>query len=158
MKSENQALRLAQMMQNKVTAIPSYELVLPFVEVGRSKLKKLAEDDILLLGFNDLEFALIEDESICALLTFKVIGERTYLEITDIDKQSVKTYNSKKYQTLMISFGKLQSRKLDVGYRIDVTQRPLQDVTLISEGRKYASGSLVNVDGELAVKIDKVEI
>ncbi len=158
MKSENQALRLAQMMQNKVTAFASYELVLPLVEVGRSKLKKLAEDDILLLGFNDLEFALIEDESICANLIFKEIGDRSYLEISGIDKHSVKPNNSKKFQTLKISLGKLQSRKLDVGYRIDITQRTLQDVTLIVEGNKYANGSLVNVDGELAVKIDKVEI
>jgi len=158
MKSENQALRLAQMMQNKVTAFPSYELVLPLVEVGRSKLKKLAEDDILLLGFHELEFALIEDENICANLTFKVIGEHAYLEILDNVKHPLKQYDSKKYHTLKISLGKLQSRKLDVGYRIDITQRVLQDVTLIVEGNKYASGSLVNVDGELAVKIDKVEI
>ena len=158
MNSENQALRLAQMMQNKVTAFPSYELVLPLVEVGRSKLTKLAEDDIVLLGFNDLKFALMEDEGICAHLTFKVIGERAYLEISDIDRQSVKPNNSKKFQTLKISLGKFQSRKLDVGYRIDITQRPLEDVTLIVEGNKHASGSLVNVDGEIAVKIDKVEI
>lgn len=158
MKSENQALRLAQMMQNNVTALPSYELVLPLVEVGRSKLKKLAEDDILLLGFHDLKFGLMEDESICANMILKVIGERSYLEISEIDKQTVRSYNSKKYQALKISFGKIQSRKLDVGYRIDITQRALQDVILIVEGNKYANGSLVNVDGELAVKIDKVEI
>lgn len=157
MKRENQALRLAQMMQNRVTAYPSYELALPLVEIGHSKLKKLSIDDVVLLGLDDLEFILIENENICANLALKMIDESCCLEIMNIDKQSVKSYHSKKYQTLKISFGKLQSRKLDVGYRIDITQRPLQEVTVIVEGNKYANGSLINVDGELAVKIDKVE-
>lgn len=157
MKYEHQALRLAQMMQSKVTAYPSYELALPLVELGRSKLKKLVEDDVVLLSFETLEFVLMENEDICANLVFKMIDERAYLEIVNIDKESVKSNYSKKYQTLKISLGTLQSRKLDVGYRIDITQRPLEDVTVIVEGNKYASGSLVNINGELAVKIDKVE-
>jgi len=157
MKNENQALRLAQMMQDRVTALPSYELALPLVEVGHSKLKKLSVDDVLLLACDDLVFVLIENENICAQLAVKVIGESCYLEITSIAKKPIITSNSKKYQTIKISLGKLQSRKLDVGYRIDITQRSLQDVTLIVEGRTYASGSLINVDEELAVKIDKVE-
>jgi len=157
MKHENQALRLAQMMQNRVTAFPSYELALPLVEVGHSKLKKLSVDDVVLLGCDDLEFVLIENENICAQLAVKVIGESCCLEIISIDKQPIITSYSKKYQTIKISLGKLQSRKLDVGYRIDIIQSSLQDVTVIVEGNNYASGSLINVDEELAVKIDKVE-
>lgn len=157
MKRENQALRLAQMMQNKVTVYPSYELALPLVEVGRSKLKKLNDDDIVLLGFNVLEFVLIENENICANLVLKNIDESSYLEISTIDKEPLESNDSKKYQTVKISFGELQSRRLDVGYRIDITQRPLEDVTVIVEGNQYASGSLVSVDGELAVKIHKVK-
>jgi len=134
MKHENQALRLAQMMQNRVTAFPSYELALPLVEVGHSKLKKLSVDDVVLLGCDDLEFVLIENENICAQLAVKVIGENCCLEIISIDKQPIITNNSKKYQTIKISLGKLQSRKLDAGYRIDITQRSLQDVTVIVEG------------------------
>ena len=157
MKHENQALRLAQMMQNRVTVLPSYELALPLIKVGHSKLKKLSVDDVVLLGCDDLVFLLIENENICAQLALKVIGDSCCLEILNIDKQPIISNNSKKYQTIKISLGKLQSRKLDVGYRIDITQRSLQDVTLIVEGNTYASGSLINVDEELAVKIDKVE-
>lgn len=157
MKRENQALRLAEMMQNRVTALPSYELALPPVELGHSKLKKLSVDDVVLLGYDELVFVLIENENICAQLAVKVIGESCFLEIVNIDKEPILSNNSKKYQTTKISLGKLQSRKLDVGYRIDITQRSLQDVTLIVEGNTYASGSLINVDEELAVKIDKVE-
>ena len=158
MKHENQALHLAQMMQDRVTAYPSYELVLPFVEVVRTKLKKLSVDNIVLLGLDNLAFVLMKDEYICATLALKMIENRSYLEIINIDKYPAKSYDSKKYQTLKISLGKLQSRKLDIGYKIDITQRSLHDVTVIVEGNIYASGSLVNVDGELAVKIEKVEI
>ena len=157
MKHENQALRLAEMMQNRVTVLSSYELALPLVEVGHSKLKKLSVDDVVLLGCDDLVLVFIENENICAELAVKVIGESCYLEILNNNKQPIVSYDSKKYQTVKVSLGKLQSRKLDVGYRIDITQRYLQDVTLIVEGNTYASGSLINVDEELAVKIDKVE-
>ena len=158
MQGENQALRLAQMVQSRVTAYPSYELVLPLVEVGRSKLKKLKRDDVILLHLDTLEFVLVEREHIYADLAFKVTDNRYYLEIVDIDKRAIKTNHSKKYETLKVSFGTLQSRKLEIGYKIDITQRPLQDVTLVVEGKIYASGTLVNVNKELAVKIDKVEI
>jgi len=157
MKYENQALRLAQMMQNKVTAYPSYELAFPLVEVGHSKLKKLSVDDVVLLGGADLVFVLIENKNICAELEVKMIDEGCFLEIVNIDKQPILSNNSKKYQTVKFSLGQLQSRILDVGYRIDITQRSLQDVTLTVEENIYASGSLINVDEELAVKIEKVE-
>lgn len=156
MKHENQALRLAQMMQNRITAFPSYELALPLVEVGYSKLEKLSVDDVVLLGCDNLVLVLIETDNICAELVVRVIDESCYLEIINIDKQPIKSNNSKKYQTIKISLGKLQSRKLVVGYRIDITQRSLQDVTLIVEEKIYASGSFINVNGELAVKISKV--
>ena len=157
MEDNNQALRLAKMMQNKVKTYRSYELALPYVELGRSKLKKLSVGDVLLLGIDDLMFVLIENENICATVVLEMIDESCYLKIINSDEYTIKSTDSKKYQTLKISLGYLQSRKLDVGYRIDITQRSLQDVTLIVEGRTYASGSLINVDEELAVKIDKVE-
>ena len=157
MKRDNQALRLAQMMQNRATAYPSYELALPLVEVGHSKLKKLSVDDIVLLGLDRLQFVLIDNDKICADLALNIVDDSCFLEIIHIDKQLIKPANSKKYDTLKISFGKLQSRKLDVGYRIDITHRALQDVNVIVDDKIYATGSLVSVDEELAVKIDKVE-
>lgn len=157
MRRENQAIRLAQMMQNKITAYPSYELALPLVEVGHSKLKKLTVEDVVLLGLNELIFVLVDDEYIYANISVKMMDERCYLEILNVDKKPINSYNSKKYKEFKVSFGKIQIRKLDVGYQIDITQRPLKDVTLIIEGNKFASGSLVNVGGELAVKIDKVD-
>jgi hypothetical protein len=157
MEDNNQALRLAQMMQNTVTVYPSYELALPLVEIGRSKLKKLAINDVLLLGLKDLVFVLMENGSICAELAPIMISESSCLEIMNVAKCPIKSNDSKKYQTLKISFGKIQSRNLEVGYRIDITEKSLHNVTLIVEENKYANGFLVNVDGELAVKIEKVE-
>ena len=100
---------------------------------------------------------LIDNENICARVVVEMIGESCYLEILNIDKHSIKPNDSKKYQTLKVSLGELQSRKLDIGYRIDITQRSLQNVTVRIEENNYARGCLTNVDGMLAVKIDKVE-
>lgn len=158
MEDNNQALRLAQMMLKKVKTYQSYELALPLVEVGRSKLKKLSVDDVLLLGLDELSFVLIENEKICAHLTFIMRDEYVDLEVLNTAIYPIQGINSKKYQTVIISFGKLQSRKPYVGHKIDISYRSLQEVELVVEGNKYASGTLVNVNGELAVKIDKVGI
>lgn len=156
MKRENQALRLAKFMQSRVAILERYELSLPLVEVGRSKLKKLAMDDVMLLGFHDLRCILIDGDAIYASMLLKENEKSTYLEIIDTDKKPINKSESKKYQSMKVSFGEFECRKLEVGHSIDITGRVLHNANIIVEGNKYAEGSLVNVDGKLAVKIDKV--
>ena len=156
MKSETQAYHLAKMMLEQ-TRYPRYELTLPLVAVRKSKLKKLAVDDVLLLGLDVLEFVLMDGERSCAKLLLKQSGNMYELEIIDFTNRPVKQIDSKKYKTLKLSFGTVQSKVLDVGHRIDTTQLDLMKVTLVSEGKTIAEGSLVNVDEEIAIQIKKVK-
>jgi len=156
MKSETQAYHLAKMMLEQ-TRYPRYELTLPLVAVRKSKLKKLAVDDVLLLGLDVLEFVLMDGERSCAKLLLKQSGNMYELEIIDFTNKPVKQIDSKKYKTLKLSFGTVQSKVLDVGHRIDTTQLDLMKVTLVSEGKTIAEGSLVNVDEEIAIQIKKVK-
>ena len=50
----------------------------------------------------------------------------------------------------------LQSRKLEVGHKIDIAQLDLEEVTLFTEGKKRAEAKLVKVDDEIAIQIIKV--
>ena len=155
MKSETQAFYLAKMMQEH-TRYPKYELSLPLVAVSNSKLKKLAVDDVLLLGLDVLEFVLMDGERICANLLLKQMENMHEIEIYNLDIASYRQIDSKKYKTLNCSFGTVQSKVLEVGHRIDITHMDLNKVDLVVEGIKLAEGSLVNVDEEISIKIDKV--
>ena len=155
MKSETQAFHLAKMMQDH-TLYPKYELALPLVSVRSNKLKNLSVDDVLLLGLNVLEFILMDAESICANAVLKEMENIHELEIIHLDEDTLYPIDSKKYETLKLSFGTVQSKVLDLGHMIDITHIDLGKVSLVSEDKKLAEGSLINVDNEIAIKIDKV--
>ena len=155
MKSETQAFHLAKMMQDH-THYPKYELALPLVSVRSKKLKNLSLDDVLLLGLNVLEFVLMDAESMCGNVVLKDMENIHELEIIHMDEDTSYPIDSKKYDTLKLSFGIVQSKVLDLGHRIDITQLDLKKVDLMVEDKKLAEGSLINVDNEIAIKIDKV--
>ena len=156
MKSETQAYHLAKMMLEN-TRYPRYELALPLVAMRSNRLKKLAVDDVLLLGFDVLEFVLMDGERSCAKLILRQSEDNHELEIIDFYDEPVKQLDSKKYKILKLSFGTVQSKALDVGHRIDITPLDLMKVTLVSEGKAIAEGSLVTVDDEIAIQIKKVK-
>lgn len=155
MKNETQAFHLAKIMQNH-THYPKYELILPIVAVRSKKIKNLFLDDVLLLGLNELEFILIDAESLCANVVLKKMKNIYELEIIHLEKDTIKPVDSKKYETLKLSFGSVQSKVLEVGATIDITHIDLEKITLFSENKKLAEGSLINVDNEIAIKINKV--
>ncbi len=155
MKHETQALHLAKMMQ-KHTSYPTYELTLPLVTVRSNKLKKLSVDDILLIGIDTLEFLLVDGDTICANTRLKAMENAHGVEISYLKNDTIRQFDSKKYKVLKISFGTVQSKALEIGSRIDITHVDLEKVSLVSEDKMIAEGSLVNVDDEIAIQIKKV--
>jgi len=156
MNGETQANRLAQLMQNK-GHLPSYELALPLVTVRSSSVKKLASGDVLLLGLNSLECVLLDSGKICANVVLIKQQNRHGMKIVEVSKNPSIPSDSKKYEIFKLSFGMIQSRTLLVGHMIDIAQINLDEVALLLKEKKIATASLINVDDEIAVKIDKVE-
>jgi hypothetical protein len=155
MNGKTQANRLSELMQKK-GHLPSYELALPLVTVRSSSLKKLASEDVLLLGLKRLECVLIQEGRLCASVVLIKQNKRYVLEVIE-EKEVVKTYESKKYENIKLSFGIIQSRIISVGHTIDLAQINVKNVSLVLHEKKIATASLINVDGEIAVQIDKVE-
>ena len=155
MKGETQALHLAQMMQRHIQDL-SYELILPLVMIQSKKLKKLSVDDVLLTGFDSLEFALVDGDTVCANMRLKHLEKRQIAEIIDLSKNTMEQSNTKKYDTFKISFGKIQNKGLKVGDMIDLSDVDLEKVTLESKGETIAEGFLVNVNNKIAIQIKKV--
>lgn len=153
MKNETQASHLAKMMQTYTSYPVVYELALPLVAVRSNKLKKLNVDDVILTGFDTLEFVLIDEDIICA----NVLLDNTHrTEIFHLLNDTIKLSDSKKYETLKISFGTVQSKVLEVGHTIDITHIDLEKVSLVLEAKTIAEGSLVKVDDAIAIQIKKV--
>ena len=53
------------------------------------------------------------------------------LEIVYLTKDTIKQYDSKKYEILKISFGTVQSKALEIGHTIDITHIDLEKVILV---------------------------
>ncbi len=155
MKHETQAFHLAKMMQEHLP-YKRYDLTLPLVTIRSNKLKNLSLNDILLTGFDRLELLLMDGNTICAKIRFRSMHDTHGAEIVDIIEDTIKRYDSKKYKILKISFGTVQSKALKLGSTIDIADVDLEQVTLVSEGKPIAEGSLVNIDEEIAIQIKKV--
>jgi len=153
MKGETQALHLSKMMQKHIL-YPQYELALPFVRVRNSKFKKLSVNDVLLLDMKVLEFILLEGNSICADLVLQDVEGRYVIAITHLQEKTILSNESKKFVTIKLSFGKLPMKSLEVGNSLDMDQFDLERIMLIIDDKKIAEGSLINVENEIAVKIN----
>jgi len=99
---------------------------------------------------------LVDGDTICANTRLKPMGNAHGAEIVYLTEDTIKQSDSKKYKTLKNSFGTVQSKALEIGSTIDITHLDLEKVTLVSEGKMIAEGSLVNVDEEIAIQIKKV--
>ena len=156
MNGETQANRLAQLMQ-KNGHLPTYELTLPSVLVRHTQIKKLLVDDILLLGQNSLVSTLLVNNKICANMILTKHNNRHTLQIVKMQETPIKTTDSKKYGRIKLLLGTVQSRSLDVGHMIDIAQVNFEKVTLMHKEKKIATGTLINVDNEIAVKIVRIK-
>jgi len=157
MRGRTQANHLEKMMQ-KHKLYPEYELAFSPIQVKKNSLKKLSKGDILLLGLDSLKMILVEEGGIRANVVIKKIENSSKIKIIQLNRSMIEQSDSKKYETVKISFGMIQIRKLEIGHNIGVTSLNLQEVTLVVEDKNIAKGSLVSVDEEIAVQIDEVLI
>ena len=155
MKAETQSVHLAKMMQNHIV-YPEYQLVLAPVLVSKNRLKKLKKDDVFLLGLNTLDMFLMKDDTIYANVVLDFNKTSCYLSIVKTDNKPVKSHDSKKYEMIIFSFGKIQSKEITLDHKIDISALNLKFAMLIQDHKLYAKAKLINVDNEIAMQIKEV--
>jgi len=153
--NETQAVRLAKMVQKHGTH-KSYEIALPLVEVSSDKLKKLSVRDVFLLGLESLELILIDNETIYARVALKKLRSNYYLELIALKEVQASSSKSKKSVNLRFSCGEVKIQTLKIGHTIEMEQVDLEHINIMLDNKNIAEGSLISVDDEIAVKIDKV--
>lgn len=155
MKAKTQALHLEKMMQ-KHHLFSEYELALPPIQVKKNALNKLTSGDLFLLGMHHLEMILLKEGNIVANVVLNESGSSSKIQIIKLNRSATAQNNHKKYKVVEFTFGVIQSRILEVGHQIETAQLDIEEVSLHTDGKNIAKGSLVNVDDEIAVQIDKV--
>ena len=151
-----QACRLTQMME-KQRVIPSYELILPFVQVSSKVAKAFTVDDVLLLDLDSLDLTLLQEGLLYAKVKLIQGDKSSLLEIVELKQEPIETTDSKKYEILKLSFGLVQCREIEEKVKLPLGQINFETVSLILKNIKIAQASLVLVDEKIALKITKVE-
>ncbi|MDM5271814.1 hypothetical protein PGH07_06465 [Sulfurovum sp. zt1-1] len=154
MRGDTQANRL-EMMMKKHQVFPHYILSLPPFEMKKSALKELKKGDILLLGLDHLSLVLSDTKGICAEVMIEHHNYADRLKIISLHNHT-KEKPSKKHQVVTVSFGEIQSRKLEVGHVIGTMDLNFEDLNIVTEQKEIAQCSLINVDGEIAVQVNSV--
>ena len=155
MKAKMQSLQLQEMMQRHKRH-PEYDLVLPSFLLKKKKLRTLKANDILLLGLTHLELELHQEGISCAAVDLDSRGETLKVKITKINNTLADTFTAKKYEKITGSFGKIQSRQLEAGHKVEVSVLNMNKVTLYVDNTKIAEAKLVMVDEEIALNIIEV--
>ena len=155
MKAKMQSLHLQEMMQ-KHRRHPEYDLVLPAFWMKKKNLSAMKKNDVLLLGLAQLDLSLTQEGTFCAKVILDAQGETMKLKISSLKEEGVNTNHSKKYETIVCSFGKIQSRQIEVGHKVEISAVDLEHVSLTVEKKKVAEAVLVMVDEEIALKITEV--
>ena len=155
MRAETQADRLERLF-NARKVYPEYRLTFGPFEIKKSALKSLETGDVFLLGASTQELVLLRESTVCARVMLEESAKGIRIRVISTLRESLKN-DTKKYQRVEVVLGLLQSRKLELDHTIEAKDIRLDRLDIVVNGEKIAQGSLVKIDGETAVQIDKVE-
>jgi len=155
MQGETQLHQLQEMMQ-KHKRNPEYSLTLPPFAVKKKSLKKLSQNDLLLLGMEKFELQLRQDDRFFAKVALESHGDSIKLNIISLKEESAERNDSKKYEDVICYFESVQSRKIELGHKVEIPSLELSEVTLLIQGEMVAKGNLVTVEKKLAIVITEV--
>ena len=75
--------------------------------------------------------------------------------IIKVKEQNTQVFN-KKYHVVAVTFGRFRSRMIEIGHVIGAMDIAFNQLSIEIDGKRIAQGSLINVEGKIAVQIDKV--
>ena len=150
-----QSVHLQKMMQGHKVH-PEYDLVLPNLLLKKKSLKKLSSGDVLLLGLETLELHLMKEGVICAKVALESVAKTVKVRVVALEEVALKSNDSKKYENIVCSFGKLQCRTLEIGHRVEIPSLDTDNLTLFWADKKRCKASFVTVDDEVAIEIHEV--
>ena len=155
MKAETQSLNLRKMME-KQKLYPQYDLALDGVCVKKKSLKNLEEGSLLLLGMDYLNMILVKNSEVCARVRLINVGDCSKIEIVSLNETAANTCDSKKYENILCSLGKINCKKLELGHKVGISSLGIKEIEVFSNNNILAKGSLVSVDNEIAIQITEV--
>jgi len=156
MRGETQAAHLEKMMQKHPYCV-YYDVAFPAVVLKRTARKKLKEGDIVLMRIRTPQLQLYKENVCMANVKMQPSLKSVVVEVLHETKTHYGTHDSKKYDVLLCSFGKVHSKEIEKGMVLNVSELDFTSLKLFTEGKELAMGRPVWVDGEVAVEITKVK-
>jgi len=154
---EAQVRQLIAMM-DRTPILSSLEVCLPYFEIKKLSLEKLAKGDILILPMRQLEVTVLEEGD--RIVAHGLYGNHDNIPsilIVENNKKPLKPNHSNKYEILKISLGEIEKRGLDEGKIVKLYQDKMYDATLYRDKEPIAYASLVQVDKKAALQIREVK-
>ena len=155
MKAETQSLNLRKLMDNQ-KLYPKYDLALNSVCVKKKSIENLEVGSLLLLGMDYLHMVLVQNQEVCATVKLVNVGDCSKIEIISLAESTVSKCDSKKYDKVLCSLGKVHCRKIQLGHRVGISSIGIGEIEIFINNTIYAKGLLVSVDDEIAVEITEV--
>ena len=154
---EVQARRLIEMMRHTVPS-SRVEVCLHPQVMKRSVAKSLSEGDILALPIKKMKVILLDDTGNVMAQGLYGLLDNTPSVLIEESKKSIKeSINSKKYKSLKISLGEISGESLEPGKIISLRRDDKYEAALYRDKKLFAYADLVQIDGCIALQIQKVK-
>jgi len=155
MHAESQANRLEFLMQ-KHSSVSKYEIALLFSVIESTSLSELKIGDIIVTRQKFFECVILNKNKIIAKTILVKSNNEYGMKIITLLKRKIPKTQRKAHEVIKFTFGEVYSSKLKVGHTVELSTIDISKVTLMHDSKKVAKASLCNIQGEIAVKIDKV--
>jgi len=153
------------MQSNKLQSIidkhqlhPEYTLALSPIYMDKESFKNLSTGSILLTDSNFLELQLLKNGKYSADVELNIVSNIVKINIVNVEESLNQATKSLNYKKLLLSFGVIKCRKLEVGHKVALSSFNTTELKLLNNSKDVALVSLVSVEEKIALKVDEILI
>ena len=135
---------------------PEYTLALRPIYMDKNNFKNLSTGSILLTDNNFLELQLLKNNIYSADVELNIVSNIVKINIVNVEESLTQTTKSLNYEKLLLSFGVVKCRKLEVGHKVALSSFNTTNLKLLNNSKEVALVSLVSVENKIALRVDEI--
>jgi hypothetical protein len=152
---ETQMRKLVEMMGSHT--LPScFGVYLPSIQIKKKEFKNLKKGDILPLDSKELRVDILDDDQLLAQGIYGIYKDNRSILIEDFSPMRSKKSNTKKYHTIKIRLGCIDRIKFDDVKVVRLRNDEKYDALLYKDQKLFAKTIFVQIDSEVALRIEEM--
>jgi len=152
---ETQMKKLMEMMSSH-TISSSFDIYLPSIQIKKKEFKNLKVGDILPLNSKELRVDILDDEQLLAEGIYGVYKDKRSILIEDFSPTRSEKLDTKKYHTIKVRLGHIDRIKFDDVKIVRLINDDRYDALLYRDKILFAKAILVQIDSEMALRIEEM--